>query len=65
MTSSIDLPRPLLQSVDSIKYIDTAGILRTLPPETYVVDASSNEMGRVSLAGTGSGISQDTPSRQS
>lgn len=47
---SIDLPRPPLQSVESVKYIDTAGNQQTLPPETYVVDASSNEMGRVALA---------------
>jgi uncharacterized phiE125 gp8 family phage protein len=46
----IDLPRPPLQSVESVKYIDTAGNQQTLPPETYVVDASSNEMGRVALA---------------
>jgi len=48
--SFIDLPRPPLQSVEWIKYIDTAGNQQTLPPETYVVDASSNEMGRVALA---------------
>jgi uncharacterized phiE125 gp8 family phage protein len=47
---SIDLPRPPLQSVESVKYIDTAGNQQTLPPETYVVDAASNEMGRVALA---------------
>jgi uncharacterized phiE125 gp8 family phage protein len=49
-TSFIDLPRPPLQSVEWIKYIDTAGNLQTLPPATCVVDASSNEMGRVALA---------------
>jgi len=49
-TSFIDLPRPPLRSVGWIKYIDTAGSQQILPPETYVVDASSNEMGRVALA---------------
>jgi uncharacterized phiE125 gp8 family phage protein len=49
-TSFIDLPRPPLRSVDWIKYIDAAGNQQTLPPEVYVVDASSNEMGRVALA---------------
>jgi len=49
-TSFIDLPRPPLQSVEWIKYIDTAGNQQTLPPDNYVVDASSNEMGRVALA---------------
>jgi uncharacterized phiE125 gp8 family phage protein len=49
-SSFIDLPRPPLRSVDWIKYIDAAGNQQTLPPEVYVVDASSNEMGRVALA---------------
>lgn len=49
-TSFLDLPRPPLQSVEWIRYINTAGSQQTLPPETYVVDASSNEMGRVALA---------------
>jgi uncharacterized phiE125 gp8 family phage protein len=46
----IDLPRPPLQSVESIKYIDTAGKVQTLAPGDYVADASSNEIGRVALA---------------
>jgi uncharacterized phiE125 gp8 family phage protein len=50
-TSFIDLPRPPLRSVEWIRYIDTADNQQTLRPETYVVDASSNEMGRVGLAG--------------
>jgi uncharacterized phiE125 gp8 family phage protein len=49
-TSFIDLPRPPLRSVEWIKYVDAAGNLQTLPPGTYVVDTSSNEMGRVALA---------------
>ena len=48
--SFIDLPRPPLRSVEWVKYIDTSGNQQTLPSETYVVDASSNEMGRVALA---------------
>ena len=31
--------------IEWIKYIDTAGVLQTLPPETYMVDVSSNEIG--------------------
>jgi len=47
---AIDLPRPPLQSVEWIKYLDTAGVLQTLDPGTYIVDASSNEIGRIALA---------------
>jgi uncharacterized phiE125 gp8 family phage protein len=46
----MDLPRPPLQSVESVKYIDTAGSLQTLAAESYVVDCASNEIGRVALA---------------
>ena len=46
----IDLPRPPLQLVEWIKYVDTAGVLQTLAADTYVVDASSNEIGRIALA---------------
>jgi uncharacterized phiE125 gp8 family phage protein len=46
----IDLPRPPLQSVESIQYVDTAGTVQTLAPDDYVVDASSSEIGRVALA---------------
>ncbi len=47
---SIDVPRPPLQSVESVKYTDPAGVLRTFPAEGYVVDSSSNEIGRLALA---------------
>ena len=47
---AIDLPRPPLQSVEWIKYLDTAGVLQTLDPGIYTVDASSNEIGRIALA---------------
>jgi uncharacterized phiE125 gp8 family phage protein len=46
----IDLPRPPLQSIEWIKYIDTAGTLQTLPLANYVADVSSNEIARVALA---------------
>ena len=46
----IDLPRPPLQSVEFIKYVDTAGNVQTLAPEDYVVDVSSSEIGRVALS---------------
>lgn len=49
-TSVIDLPKPPLQSIESIRYIDTAGNVRTLAPEDYQADTSSNEIGRVALA---------------
>jgi len=48
----IDLPRPPLQSVESIKYLDTAGSEQTMPPDSYVIDASSDEIGRIALAWT-------------
>ena len=47
---AIDLPRPPLRSVDWIKYVDTAGILQIVAPDTYTVDESSNEIGRIALA---------------
>jgi uncharacterized phiE125 gp8 family phage protein len=47
---SMDLPRPPLQSVESVKYIDTEGNLQTLVAESYVVDCASNEIGRMALA---------------
>jgi uncharacterized phiE125 gp8 family phage protein len=48
----IDLPRPPLAAVESIKYLDTGGSERTLPPESYVVDTSSDEIGRIALTCT-------------
>ncbi len=47
---AIDLPRPPLQSVEWIRYLDTAGVLQPLDPGIYTVDASSNEIGRIALA---------------
>jgi uncharacterized phiE125 gp8 family phage protein len=47
---AMDLPRPPLRSVEWIRYIDTAGVLQTLDPDIYMVDASSNEMGRIARA---------------
>lgn len=49
-TSFIDLPRPPLQSVESITYIDTAGATQIMPPDTYEADISSDEIGRVALS---------------
>lgn len=43
------LPRPLLQSVTSIKYRDAAGAETTWAPANYIVDADS-EPGRIALA---------------
>jgi uncharacterized phiE125 gp8 family phage protein len=50
MSAHIDLPRPPLQSVEWIKYIDAAGFRQTLSSEAYTVDASTNEIARVALA---------------
>lgn len=45
----IYLPRPPLQSVSSIQYVDTSGVLQTLAPSEYQVDNQS-EPGRVGPA---------------
>jgi hypothetical protein len=45
----IRIPRPPLQSIGSIAYIDTAGVQQTLNPSLYVVDDIS-EPGRISPA---------------
>jgi uncharacterized phiE125 gp8 family phage protein len=42
----INLPRPPIQSVTSIKYYDTAGVLQTVDPDDYQVDAATT-IGRV------------------
>lgn len=44
-----EIPKPPLQSVSSIKYIDTAGVQQTLDPSVYDVDTVS-EPGRIALA---------------
>lgn len=38
--NGIELPNPPLQSITSIKYLDTTGVQRTLDPATYRVDVS-------------------------
>lgn len=48
-SGEIDLPRPPLQSVTSVQYIDTDGVLTTLATSEYTVD-TSGELGRVHLA---------------
>ena len=35
----IDIPRPPLQSVESVGYMDVAGVVHTLPASSYRVDA--------------------------
>lgn len=47
-TGILQLPRPALQSVTSIKYLDASGSLVTLDPSAYVVNAGVP--GRVSPA---------------
>lgn len=37
----IELPRPMLQSVTSVKYYDTAGVLQTMDTDDYQVDVNS------------------------
>ena len=39
---AIKLPRPPIVSVESVKYIDTAGVQQTLSPLDYVVDTASS-----------------------
>lgn len=36
-TGLIDLPMPPVQAVASVQYFDCAGVLQTVPPETYTV----------------------------
>lgn len=48
-TSEIELPRPRLQSVTSVKYVDVDGILQTLAATEYEVDVG-REPGVVRLA---------------
>ena len=43
------VPRPPLQSVDSIKYTDSSGTETTFDAENYIVDTDS-EPGRIALA---------------
>jgi uncharacterized phiE125 gp8 family phage protein len=46
--SAIALPRPPLQSVTRVTYVDTAGVAQTLPSGAYGIDTAS-EPGRVYL----------------
>ena len=46
LTKAILMPRPPLQSVTSIQYIDVDGNNQTLPASEYVVDASG-DIGRI------------------
>lgn len=39
----ITLPKPPLQTVKSVKYYDLAGVLQTLSPSVYTVDAPAGE----------------------
>jgi uncharacterized phiE125 gp8 family phage protein len=43
---ALELPRGRLASVDSVTYVDTAGVLQTLPSSEYQVDTTS-EPGRL------------------
>lgn len=45
----IVLPRPPLQSVSSIQYVDTDGTTQTLSTDVYAVDTSSPYQSRVTL----------------
>ncbi len=46
---AIEVPRPRLQSVESIKHVDTSGVLRTLDASGYRVD-TKREPGRITPA---------------
>lgn len=47
---AIALPRPPLQSVSSIKYLDESGVLQTLDPSKYRVLASTFKPGKIEPA---------------
>lgn len=47
-SGEIVFPKPPLQSIDSVKYIDTDGVLQTMDSDEYVVD-TSGELGRLYL----------------
>lgn len=49
LSSEIEIPKPRLQSVASVKYIDADGVEQTESASTYTVDTAS-EPGRVYLA---------------
>lgn len=49
---AIRLPRPRLQSVTSITYLDTSNTLQTLAPASYAVDAASEPARIVPAPGT-------------
>jgi uncharacterized phiE125 gp8 family phage protein len=51
--SAIELPKPKLQSVTSVKYIDLDGATQTVPAADYQVDALT-EPGRIKLVPTAS-----------
>lgn len=46
---ALELPMPPLQGIESIKYLDEAGVLQTLPADTYKV-STHRRPGRVWLA---------------
>ncbi len=46
--SPINIPLPPLQSIDSVKYIDSEGVLQTLAPSEYETD-TAGFIGRLSL----------------
>lgn len=48
-SDEIELPYPKLQSVSSVKYYDTNGVLQTLSPSAYFVDSKAL-VGKVMLA---------------
>jgi uncharacterized phiE125 gp8 family phage protein len=48
VSSSINLPRPPVTAVDSVQYVAAAtGVLTTLSPSAYLLDAGSDLVGRL------------------
>lgn len=45
--AAIELTRPPLISITSLRYIDPAGVLQTLSPADYIVDTGNSETGYV------------------
>ena len=60
-SGTIVVPSPRLQSVTTVKFIDTAGVLQTVPSADFLVDTSS-EPGRITPS-TDSLIWEETETR--
>ena len=60
----IRLPRPLVQSISSIQYVDTAGVTQTWAADQYETDLPSGEQGMYGRIVPAFGVSYPTTRRQ-